>query len=716
MSESEFIEQASTQGRKRGTLFLAAGGLVLVVAIALGVLFAFKFADSERERDMQDWQVRLGIVADSRLADINDWFEAQHKQLRGIADNTSLQLYLTQLSLFEGDSSQIVDEPAQLTYLRNLLIAEAERGGFTGPVLGAEINANVQRLGIAGIGLIDMNRRPVVATPSMPPLDDRVERALANTPRGERGLIDLYLGVAQTPTMGFVEPIFALQADGDASAQIGWVIGIKEVADELYPLLVQPGATEVSAEGMLLRESSNAVDYLSPLADGTQPLSHTLALSTAELAAAWALATPGGFDAKTDYRGETVLVISRALARAPWTLAYKVDVGEVFVETESRRTRLITVFLLIIGVVAVALVAVWRHGTSRRASEAAHLYRQMADRHSRQQAFLKLIADSQPNEVILLDDQSRYRFANHRAAEHAGMTEGDMLGKTLTSVIGANEAKRFEPANREAMATGETLVREHRIDDEDGGEDRVLQSEHVPLPAEPDQPGRVLMLVQNITDLIRQHEKAERIMRQTVDTLVSVADRRDPYSAYHSSRVAEVAGAIVDEMVLEAVEGQTVEIAAELMNLGKILVPMELLTSNRKLTDEELRQVRESILTSADLIEGIEFEGPVVETLRQMLESWDGTGMPRGLTGEDILRSSRIVAVANAFVGLVSARAYREGMEFDKAIDILLEESGAKFDRRVVSALMNHLDNKGGRMNWAHYRERPSDAPEDGES
>ena len=173
---------------------------------------------------------------------------------------------------------------------------------------------------------------------------------------------------------------------------------------------------------------------------------------------------------------------------------------------------------------------------------------------------------------------------------------------------------------------------------------------------------------------------------------------------------------MVEEMALEAIEGHTVEIAAELMNLGGIVVPLELLTSNRKLTDGELRQMHESILTSADLVEGIEFEGPVVETLGQMLETWDGAGMPRGLAGEDTLRSSRISAVTNAFVGLVSARAYREGIAFDKVVDILLEESGSKFDRRAVSALMNHLDNKGGREHWAHYRERPSDTPGDDES
>ncbi len=513
--------------------------------------------------------------------------------------------------------------------------------------------------------------------------------------------------------MGFIEPIFAIQSEGEASSQVGWVVGIKEVGDELYPLLAQPGAAEESAEAMLLRESGNAVEYLSPLMDGTEPLKHTLALSTADLAGAWALETPGGFDIRKDYRKQSVLVVSRGVALAPWMLAYKVDMDEVFTGTESRRTRLITVFLLIIGVITVAIVAAWRHGTSRRAAEAAQLYRALAERHRDQQHFLKLVADSQPNEIAIVDEDSRYRFANRKTAENANMTSDDMVGKTLTSALGASEAKRFDPINREALVSGSNLVRLHRIEGDDG--DRVLQSEHIPLPESQDEPKRVLMVVQDITDAIREREKSERILRQTVDTLVSVIDRRDPFSAHHSARVAEVAKAIADEMGLDPVGSRTVVIAAELMNLGKILVSEELLTSTRKLTDAERRQVRESILTSADLLEGIEFEGPVVETLRQMLEFWDGSGMPRGLASEDILRSSRVVAVANSFVGLGSARAYRAGMAFDAAIDILLEESGRQFDRRVVSALMNHLDNKGGREKWAHYRERPPGAPADGD-
>jgi len=66
--------------------------------------------------------------------------------------------------------------------------------------------------------------------------------------------------------------------------------------------------------------------------------------------------------------------------------------------------------------------------------------------------------------------------------------------------------------------------------------------------------------------------------------------------------------------------------------------------------------------------------------------------------------------VANAFVGMVSARAWRAGMSFDKALDILLGDGNKKFDRGVVVALANYIDNRGGRDEWKSYGEPP---PED---
>ena len=121
------------------TVVLAA--LTLAVIAVLGVFFVFRFVDSERQREMQDWQIRLGIVADSRAGAINDWIEDQFGVIRSLGENASLQLYVTELSLLGEDAGD--DDLGEAGYLRNLLIATAERAKFTEPLTGPDLNANV---------------------------------------------------------------------------------------------------------------------------------------------------------------------------------------------------------------------------------------------------------------------------------------------------------------------------------------------------------------------------------------------------------------------------------------------------------------------------------------------------------------------------------------------------------------------------------------------
>jgi HD-GYP domain-containing protein (c-di-GMP phosphodiesterase class II) len=218
-------------------------------------------------------------------------------------------------------------------------------------------------------------------------------------------------------------------------------------------------------------------------------------------------------------------------------------------------------------------------------------------------------------------------------------------------------------------------------------------------------PRGVLVIDQDITQAVAERERRERNLQQLVQTLVTVVDRRDPHAAHHSSRVAIAARATAGEMGLEEVLVETAAIAGSLLNLGKILVPSQLLTKEGQLSEEEMRTVRDSIQTSAELIEGIEFDGPVVETLRQAQERWDGSGVPRGLKGDQILVTARIIAVANAFVAIVSPRAHRPGVDFDAAVESLLKQIGSAFDRAVVAALIHYMDNRGGRERWADFVE-----------
>lgn len=710
-------DSANTEGRKskalqeieeaaagRPVLAMAATGFALLAAAIVAGILAFQFTEAERERELQRWQVRLGIIADSRFADIRSWLNEERGEMEGLANNESLQLYMT--LLYDADGG--TDASAELEYLGNLLTVVADRAGFTGAVGGPAVSANVNRTGANGIAILDSRGATVVASPGTPPVEGAVRAFIENTPRGEAAISDMFIGPGGRPSLAFLAPVFALQADETPDNQIATVIGIKEVADDLFPLLEQPGNVDRTAEALLVRPKGAAVEYLSPLADGTAAMELTLSDDTPNLAAAWAIRTPNGFAIRRDYAGNDVLAVSRAFEAVPWTLVYKIDRAEGLAESEGRLRQMLIAFGLIITLVLIGAVALWYKGTSSRARTAAARFEKLAARFEAQRNFMHLVTDSQPNVIAILDENGHYRWFNDKALQQARMQRADLFDKHVSTVLGPLEGRRIAAWVKECIETqaGQTHTHEMELGDEGR---RIYRSDLTYMPPRGSFPAGALIVSQDITESVREREKREEVMRQLVNTLVSVVDQRDPFSANHSVRVGVVARAIAREMEQDALTVETAGVAGSLMNLGKITVPSEVLTKQGKLTDAEFTMIRDSVLVSARLVANVDFEGPVAETLAQMLENYDGTGTPSGLKGEEIALASRIVAAANAFVGMVSARAWRDGMAFDQAIDLLLQDGNKKFDRRVVVALANYLDNHGGRDEWRHFGERPSE-------
>ncbi len=701
------VEIETNESGRRAGWTVAAMAALFVALMAVGVYAVVRFAEAERERDLYAWQVRLGIVADSRVAAVNDWLERHFSATRGLAENASLQLYLSDAL----DAAAQGQEAPQTGYLRNLLVVTAERAGFAGELTGPDVPANVERLATAGLALTDPDGRIVASTRAMPPLQGPLREALARREPGQTVFVDAYIGAAGQPTVAFISPVFAVQQDPGPASEIGLVIGVRTLDAQFYALLKQPGETLETAENLLVRLRDDRIEYLSPLKDGTRPLERVMAADTPDLASVFARRQPGGFALRRDYAGAEVLVTGRQIAGTPWTLMRKVDAAEALSEIDSRQRTLIGALLGALALAGILLLAVWRHGTSVRASRAAARFQAMAERFERLSSFLRLVTDGQPNAIAAVDRKGRFRFANRQAAEGTGISSDEMIGKRIASVFGPVKAKIFERLNRQALESGRPASETHTFEEESG--ERVIRSDHIPLSAPfhdggPDDSG-VLMVLQDITDLVGERNRRVQTLRQLVSTLVTVVDRRDPYSAHHSNRVAEVATSIAREMDLDETEIETVGISAQLMNLGKILVPTGLLTKSERLSDEELGQVRDAMMAGADMLEGVAFDGPVVETLRQLHEHWDGSGMPRGLKGEDILVSARVVSVANAFVAMVSPRSYRSAIGFDDACEQLRKDENT-YDRRPVSALINIIDNRGGRERWASFRTASGEA------
>lgn len=676
-------------------------GVVLLLCAILGMFGVHRFVAAEGERDLHQWQVRLGIVAASRAQAVLEWRDQQYRTLTELADNLSLQLYLTELSLFEGQSGAVTDQSAQAEYMGNLLVVTAERSGFGNPVTGLEVQANVERVGVAGLALLDRKGEILVATPGTPPMDSRLHDFVRGTKLGTRGVLDLYLGPTGRATMAFLQPVFAVQGENRPADQVGAILGIRMVGDDLFERLAQPGEALQSGQTYLVRKSGATVEYLSPLADGTKPLKKSLALDSNRLAAAKLLERIGGFGIFANYQGKDVVATSRGIQGLPWALIRSVDREEALAVSDRRQLFLLIGLWLVIAVITAVIFAVWRHGSSVRVAAAAEHLRNSNDQLQSMSDFLRVVTDSQPTAIAAIDLDGEVVFANSKAGEEAGIDAGDLVGKNLLNAMGADRAEPLRRANEQVIEKRQPVT-EWRVEKMDGGR-RVIKSDHIPLYSNGEDLSGVLMILEDITDLVDERERRAKVMRDLVQTCVAVVDRRDPFSAYHSARVAEVSSAIAEAMHLDEAAVATCDIAGALMNLGKVTVPHEVLTKTGRLTEEELAMIRQSVLTSAELIEGVEFEGPVADTIRQIQERWDGGGQPAGLEGEDIIPTARIVAVANAFVGMVSARAYRPGMSFDEAEKALMSGTGSAFDNRPVSALLHYLDIEGGRQRWEHF-------------
>ena len=123
----------------------------LAVVALLGVWFVFQFVADERQRGLHAWQVRLNIIADTRVAAINDWVDAQFSTMRELAENESLQIYMSEIAEVlagEGDADAVA---AEVGYLRNLLVVMAQRNGFHSVVEEPDVDANIERAGVGDV-------------------------------------------------------------------------------------------------------------------------------------------------------------------------------------------------------------------------------------------------------------------------------------------------------------------------------------------------------------------------------------------------------------------------------------------------------------------------------------------------------------------------------------------------------------------------------------
>jgi len=169
-----------------------------------------------------------------------------------------------------------------------------------------------------------------------------------------------------------------------------------------------------------------------------------------------------------------------------------------------------------------------------------------------------------------------------------------------------------------------------------------------------------------------------------VAPMVAAMEMRDPYTAGHENRVADIAVAIGKEMGWTEEQLHGLRVAAQVHDIGKISIPAEILTKPTQLTAGEWGLIREHPGTGYTILKDIPFSWPIAEIVRQHHERLDGSGYPLGLKGDAILPEAKVLAVADMVEAMGSHRPYRPAIKMNIVLEQIEKEAGGLLDVEAV--------------------------------
>lgn len=184
------------------------------------------------------------------------------------------------------------------------------------------------------------------------------------------------------------------------------------------------------------------------------------------------------------------------------------------------------------------------------------------------------------------------------------------------------------------------------------------------------------------------YQKIEEVLEQVVQTLSTTLEIRDPYTAGHQQRVSMLAVALARKMGLSAGETKCLRITGLLHDIGKIVVPAEILSKPGKLSDLELNLIKTHCRAGYEILKEVKFPWDVATMILQHHEHLDGSGYPGGLKGKEIMFEARVLAVADAVEAMASHRPYRAGLGLENALAEISLKRGVWYEAGVVDACL----------------------------
>ncbi|CCQ72426.1 HD domain-containing phosphohydrolase [Magnetospira sp. QH-2] len=313
-----------------------------------------------------------------------------------------------------------------------------------------------------------------------------------------------------------------------------------------------------------------------------------------------------------------------------------------------------------------------------------------AFRQSEQMPALWAAFDVIGDVVMILASDGTIRYANKAAQESLLIDSSELVGRQLWHFMAGAQGKSMRDnlplagdPREQIHGTGEWVSKY--------GTERTLHWKIRLLSAEDGSDSPLLFTGTDITDLDRARAEFQRSQEatnealvQTVRALARTIESRDPYTAGHQSRVAELSLAIGREMGLAQDRLTGLEMGAMIHDIGKIHIPAEILTRPGRISSQEYELLKTHTSAGATILRDVPLPWPVMDMVRQHHERLDGSGYPLGMKEPDLLLESKIIAVADVAEAITGHRPYRAALGIETALKVLNEGRGSGFDDDVV--------------------------------
>lgn len=194
---------------------------------------------------------------------------------------------------------------------------------------------------------------------------------------------------------------------------------------------------------------------------------------------------------------------------------------------------------------------------------------------------------------------------------------------------------------------------------------------------------------------VLNNEKLQLSLMETIDIARSLVELRDPYTAGHEKHVGDLAKAIGAELGLDPTHQEGLMVAGYLHDIGKIIIPVEILCKPGTISPEEYNLVKNHVQAGYDLLKNVKFPWPIAVSVLEHHERLDGSGYPSGLKADQISIEGRILAVADVMDAMGCNRPYRTSLGIEKALAEIESGRGTIYDDKVVEACLTLFREKG---------------------